>query len=319
MHRSKILLLSVVIIFTLVVSNIQVHSQPHWDFDNYQIVGSNIVISFINKQPSYTITHPKFEQIAYYIQFVQLIEFQDKNNNFSFDANDRILARGILCDKFAWNIKANETENALIVALSSEIRVVKMGAHYGPPLSAHVSFVNRMFFEDTAVGDYQIKGESDLKIDIIIRDWPWQKDDSYLALMVNLQSYDIKHGGTKLSTITQHKKEKYGKTEMAEFTLKATESSYGISFKNSYSVNIDNAVSECTTSLSENKTLYINYPHFDEILIHDPVISIISSIEEKIGFFGIIVGATTLVFALMIAVYSIRRVKRKLFVERSNV
>ncbi len=306
-----ILALILVLIFIIALPYKQTSAQPHWVPQKGEMRSSKVVIRLHNLQPTYIISILDKAAYQYMIQFVQLVEFIDSNQNGQFEPYERTLSRGILCERTHWDVKVVENDTVLIVNLTAHIRVVSTTPHAGPPNFAYVSIVNRMYRNDVRIGPYHIRGESEVKIDIMVWDWPWKNQNSMIALQIAID-YIQGSNYTEKRKVQMHSS-KHENENIHEIVFRSTDADYGIVFRSSKDVTVDNnKVPLSGIAVRENNSICIVYPHFNEFLVHDPSIRIIQLIEEKVGRMGLTIGSIALIISIAITYASIMKIKKKL-------
>lgn len=308
--------LAVVVIALLVVPMIissmdKVSSQPNWISDKKEIRAGKIIIRIPRIQPEYFITTYDKESLGYVVKFSQLIEFDDANGNKQLDDDEMILSRGVLCGKATWNINVRQNDTFLQVNLSTYIRVIHHGPMAGPPKKAFIEIINTVFTRDTVVNGYDILGEREIKIDFIIRDWPWRSEKSVLLLRI---LFETSRGGISENMgKMQHRHTVDSKRRINSITMRDPSLSYGILFRIRSDINVD-ASNSTLLSLDwrNNNTLDMTYPHFNQLLRHDPSIRIIDLVTQTIGITGWVTGSLILILSVAISVASVSRLRKRL-------
>ncbi len=290
---------------------INTYAQPNWIGDKREIRTGKVVIRLPRSQPEYFISSTSKENIGYSVKFLQLIEFIDTNGNNLLDKDEVALSRGILCGQVSWDIDVEQNETALEVKLSSHIRVIYHGPMMGPPKTAYVEIRNTIFTHETSINGYDIMSEQEVKIDIIVMNWPWRAQNSLLSLRVIFGTY---HGeeityGRKMAN--EHRKDP--RHNVDSIMMRDPGLDYGILFRVRESIKVD-GLNKTMQAMNwrDNNTLEITYPHFDDVLIHDPSIRIIELVAEKIGFMGWFAGAIMVIISALISYLSIISLRKKI-------
>jgi len=310
--KKIIAIILVTILFFNICTIVRTEAQPSWIPERSEIRSSKVVIQLHNLQPEYLIYLPESTEEFYSVKFVRLIEFIDTNGDGLFDYSDRQLAIGILCEKTQWHVDVRRNTTTLVVNLTARIRVVHLYGRYGPPSSARVSMVNWIFSNDMQLNDYDIRGGSEIKIDLIVKNWPWHLKTSMLALQIEIRAF---RGSEKPSHGRMHVRDEHDthkQKNMKEIGYISESIGYGILFRASKKILVDDEETTLMGITASNDTILITYPRFSKKLIHDPSIRIIQIIEEKIGFVGELTGLIIGILGITIAYMSIIKFKRKL-------
>jgi len=305
----------------LCTGQFKVYSQPSWIPNESSIVSGDIRFKFKDTHPEYLIENIKAEDIYYIIRFSRIVEFIDKNDNNVYDSSDIITAIGVLCEKVVWDITYDERRiddvTELMVNLSARIRVIKIGMQGYPISYARVTLVHRIFDRDIMINAYEIKGQYELKIDIIIEDWPWHKKQSKIALLISIEGYkQIEKGRYKKHKPKMHfSKEEIRHNVINKIYIISPDAKYGVEFRIANKVRIDgnesiiHGVKELRNESIEEQ-FAITYPRFDRILYHDPSIRIFFEEEEKIGVYGITAGIVISIMMIALAAVTILKIRR---------
>ena len=223
----------------------------------------------------------------------------------------------MLCDKSSWEIAVKQNETLLQVNFSSWIRVIYHGPMMGPPKKAFIKIISTIFTHDTSVGNYDIEGESEIKLDIVIMDWPWRSKESNLALRILFTPYKGENLSNERRVMHQHKKDY--KRHMDLLTLRDPNLDYGVLFRVRQFIYADGLNSSIVgTSWRDNNTFEIIYPHFNDILIHDPSLRVIELIRQRIGQIGLITGSIIILVSISVSIITLKGFRRKLLTENKT-
>jgi len=180
-----------------------------------------------------------------------------------------------------------------------------------------------LYMEDQIIDGYALEGGRELKFDLIVKNWPWQKDDTNLAIRFDISTdndedeieqepgkpIDTGSDTTGMEQKAEHTEDvKQAVTinhdDVEGYFAYATQSQNRIN--NEYQTKGVEA-SYCTDG--DNIQYYLCFEHFDDELIYDPSIGSITSDETaSIGTIGLLfLSSATLI---VIANYIYRK-KRK--------
>jgi len=185
---------------------------------------------------------PEPANIVYHVKFVQLIEFNDTNEDGKFDANEKVSGGGhqLALPSVKWDYTIDEgTKTFNFTAPEDSKPWIRLVNHY-----------------DT---------ESLLKFDIELKDWNWIREDSELALRFDVTT-DPEHAGAVTVTEVENGVRFEYDTEIAYFVSSLEATIDGTLTSDSVGV----AVS--LTEENNGARVYISYPHFKISVHHDPTI-----------------------------------------------
>lgn len=281
----------IIMITLLSTIPLQVYAQPkpRWNANTATIEASGIVVQFFERKPQYRFWLPGENETAVYIvKFVKIIEFLDSDNDNQFDfRSERILAKAELDAHDQWNITAMVLEGS---SNSTELRVIMQG--YVAVITtaegmmanekANVTFINHIYDKDVEVEGYVVKGGAELKIDVIISNWPWHSNDSKLALMTLFAGH---FRGKKRIPTMHHERVRERNTHRVEMRDPETNHVGVFTFRENVRIRSKNGSTyemkvNATDDFRPNSAIqYIVYPHFEGTLEHDP--SILIEKEEE--------------------------------------
>lgn len=313
-------LLGILIIATLISLPINtVYSQPSWHSNTATLETPDLVVRFFNRQPQYMFWVPGENSTSVYIvKFLEIVEFEDVDNSGTYDSGDSLLARvQLLESSVQWNIKAEKlVANGVMeirITMNATVKVMQVAHGEGGLVGyVNVSFVNHIYNQTVDVDGYEVEGNKELKIDIVIGNWPWIANDSKLAIgIIFAGHFRGKEGMPKMERhrVREHVREVKMSHEGAAFEgAFRYRDQVKLMENNSYRFGKVND-SEMT---SMNKAiLYLSYPHFNGVLIHDPSIAVIKSEEggiiSLIANNWILIGVIAIVLVATVAVGLSRR------------
>ncbi|MCE7743401.1 MAG: hypothetical protein GOP50_13200, partial [Candidatus Heimdallarchaeota archaeon] len=179
-----------------------------------------------------------------------------------------------------------------------------------------------MYLDDNTTEGYTVAGKTELKFDIVIRNWEWQRNDTNLALRFDISpmkntyqlndtngnACDTKTNSTGFETKVQNQldiKQMYqisGEGVDGYFAY-ANEAKYKVASAYEYGT-----VNASHSSLGDGTLqTYLSFEHFDEELIYDPSVGVD---EDSIDAAGSIELAFISVGALMVIGFAFYRKKR---------
>ncbi len=285
MSRAKSFLMKILaisLILSVLFPSTILAEGPRWNANTATIEASGIIVQFFERKPQYKFWIPGENGTAVYIViFHKIIEFEDVNNDGVFDPQDTILAEAELTAHDVWNIYAETLSGP---EGSTEIRITMKGIvdvipKMGPGIDkANVTFVNHIYDRDIEVDGYPIAGNRELKIDIIISNWPWHSDTAKLCLEIVFSGHFRGRQGTP--HCEEHRIQVQNQN-VREIRMRGDNTNIAGVFRFREKVCIREGTQEkiCNVNCSHdfqahNAIEYIVYPHFDGVLEHDPSILI---------------------------------------------
>jgi len=281
--------------------------------------------------------HYKLESgLSFNIMFKLLAEFYDFNEDGVFQYNETNLwgseppAIGeirhntiLALPSIIWEFSGFETEDVEGTTVAIHFNLTSTTILDPFYAGLELAIVAHFYLEDQITNGYQLEGGRELKFDLMVKNWPWQKDDSKLAIRFDISSDSDEdeieqESGTPVNTgsnstgmeqkaehtedIKQAVNVKHGNVE--GYFAYATQSQNRIN--NEYQTKSVEA--SYSSDGEDNVQYYLCFEHFDDELIYDPSIGSIDSETASIG-------TTSLLFLslgtlIVIANYIYRR-KRK--------
>jgi len=267
-----------------------VYSQPSWHSNTATIETPDLVVRFFNKQPQYMFWVPNENGTTVYIvKFLEIVEFNDKDNNGAYTESDELLARAQLLESsVAWNISAEElivnSIKEIRITMNATVRVMSTSPGMGGQIGyVKVSFINHIYNKTINVDGYEVEGNKELKIDIVISDWPWISQESKLAIGIIFAGHF--RGKEETPSMEKHTVREH----VREVRMGHEGAPYEGAFRYMDQVRImeNNSyrfgkVNDSEMSGMNKAIMYLAYPHFDGVLVHDPSITVIKSGGEDI-------------------------------------
>jgi hypothetical protein len=223
----------------------------------------------------------------YTVIFKQLIEYQDLNEDGVFQYNESLPGMPLLTltsVKWIFSGFTTEQDGDVITALhfnfTSEEIMVGLYAGLDITISMH------LYLEDQVIEGYELEGGAEVKFDIYLSDWPWQEEDSNLAIRFDIvlaegnqirnqhnQPIDATINTTNNERKLENDENKvkqmltFENQEHSAFFGYANQSKIRNTFETQYRYGSVNA--SYSTSGENVLKLFICFEHFDE-LIYDP-------------------------------------------------
>ena len=273
------------------------------------------------------------------VNFRALIEFADANNDGVFQSNERIAGAAI--DEAHWShtnfYNLPDGSGVGIDFTLADPLVLSSSDGHAPTIlpSGSVSLIVKAYNTTKTItvdGNTFTVGQAEIKIDIVLRDWPFQNSTDKLALQVNMKSstqhldIDERTGSHDLDASHEESPEtaehEFHQTDAPEeevrfssglittsttvgffrFADRATVTSSSgqsqvVPVTASFKSEMDNDGGEKETFMK----LYLAYPNFQGTLVHDPAIGLGGGFPTLY----IIVGGAAV--AGLVAVVAIRR------------
>lgn len=287
--------------------------KPRWNANTNTIYADGIVIQFHERTPTYRIWIPgKNDTAVYIVKFNRIVEFIDKDSDGRFNGSvDQLLAQAPLTAHDIWEVSAEEISRPdgvleLRISFNGTVEVQPMGP--GPRVGyAEVAFINHLYNADVNVSGYEIQGNRELKIDIVISDWPWSSDDSKLALEIVFAGMFKGHARTPQC---HREKMQYQNREAHKIRMQGEDGYYAeFKYLDHARVVNQNKTCECkinaTDKFKRNSAVtWLTYPHFNGTLIHDPSITV--GEEGRISLSNTVIIAIVIIAVIVIVVAIIK-------------
>ncbi|MHA1617361.1 MAG: hypothetical protein ACTSX9_08670 [Candidatus Njordarchaeales archaeon] len=297
-------------------------SKPRWNSDTATIEASGIIVQFHQRTPQYKFWIPGENDTAVYIvKFVKIIEFIDVDEDGEFDPmGDTILARAELTAHDQWNITAAvlpgpENSTELRVVMEGYVAVITHRAGMQEE-RVNVTFVNHIFDKDVSIEGYVVKGGAELKIDVIISDWPWHNNESKLALMILFAGH-FRGEKEERAPEMHHVREEEHAMHRVEMRGDNVGAKGVFTFRENVRVRYHNGteyeekVNATDDFRHGSAAQYIVYPHFEGTLEHDPSILIEKEEAPTQGVLKIVTSpylwAGAAIIAIIAGIILIRR------------
>ncbi len=230
--------------------------------------------------------------IVYHAKFVQIMEYIDRNGDGAFQYNEVVSGSmfSISAVDFAFSGFENITDsNGDVIGIKFSFNSTNVDDIRQSNLELDV--ICFLFYKDTKVDGIDVNGLTEMKFTIVIKNWKWVRNDSNLAVRFDLtwsnssdkpmarvgdNHFDFQHGEGVEHRISNTAREK----RRIEMTYK------GVTGYLDYipDVNVDekNAVTNATYSVyNDHMRVFFAYPHFNNTLVHDPIIGVTTETEAS--------------------------------------
>ncbi|MHA1555841.1 MAG: hypothetical protein ACTSPM_02795 [Candidatus Heimdallarchaeota archaeon] len=258
---------------------------------------------------------PKFHYIldnglSFNIMFKLMAEFFDFNGDDVFQYNEsnvwgteppvngEIRYNTILAlPSVAWEFSGFVTEESEnnIVAIHFNFTSATISAPFYNDLE--ITIAAHLYIEDQIFDGYQLEGGKELKFDLIVKNWPWQKDDSKLAIRFDISADNEEDqmeqelgNPIDLGSISTGSEQKAthgeGIKESVNIEHGDVEGYFAYSTQSQNRINNEFQTKDVDASYSstEDNTLqyYLCFEHFDDELVYDP--SVGSTVDSTQDF-----------------------------------
>ena len=121
------------------------------------------------------------------VMFKQLHEYQDLNEDGAFQFNESLTGNPPLSlSSIQWIFSGFDVEETGDVTTAAHFNFTSdsiIGAAYN---DLEITIAMHLYLEDQVIDGYELIGGAEFKFDIYIDGWPWQEDDSLLALRFDI-------------------------------------------------------------------------------------------------------------------------------------
>lgn len=244
---------------------------------------------FMFWDPTYTDISTR---LVYHVQFYQLIEFNDTDDDGLYtNGTDQVVAPILGLARVEWDFSGFTTEedDGTVTAVHFNFTLTDV---QGPgPLYPDLFLQLRCHINTT--------NDNELKFDIVISGWPWTSTETYLALRWDLMIQIPGAHTYQHAYRYQYENHNY-----------AFDGAY-FAYRNQVQVGIDTApVASCYEDRIDKTVFYLVYANFgDEVLVHDPVVGIDGSVVPPNNLIPllIVIGAGALACVVIAAAIWTRR------------
>ena len=345
--KNNLLKITIGLAFLTMLIASQVNADDHdflWIEDNNQVTISYMDMHFIAKAGGQV---PKFQFMTddgfeYAVMFHSLIEYLDYNQDGVFQFNETglwkeeaptgpVYSDTLPLSGVRFTFSGFDVEYVNITEDQQELAAVHFNytsETINSPFYSdfEITIAVHIYLNDQDIDGYELIGGQEMKFDLIMNNWPWQREDSNLAMRFDIIPMNSEYtyrfndtNGNSINTnenstgyeykITNHgesvkEQVSIGDEQFRAFFAYANQAQYLIN--NSYEYKTVN----CSVSSLGNGSIqtYLSFEHFDDELIYDPSIGTIedSSLDET-GF-----GVTEIITISAISVLAITLIARKI-------
>ncbi len=181
-----------------------------------------------------------------------------------------------------------------------------------------LAIVAHLYLNDQIIDGYEIEGGRELKFDLNVRNWPWQKDDTNLAIRFDISSDNTDDEleqepgipvDTGSNTTGEEQKAIHTENEVKqEVTIRHGDVEGYFAYANQSQNRINNeyvdeivTASYCTDG-ENTLQYYLSFEHFDDELIYDPSIGSLS-VDTEDTEDTVAAGSSNLVFLSLSALF----------------
>ena len=282
--------------------------------------------------------------VSFNIMFQSIIEYMDYNEDgvFQYDetgiwkdipAPNPVFSNVLSLSSVRWTFSGFNVDYVDITEDLQEVAAVHFTYSSESIIVSHYSdfemdIVVHMYLNDQIIDGYEILGGAEMKFDIVMRNWPWQRNDTNLALRFDIipttnsyrlndtngkeidYSQDTTGSELKVQNHAENVKEQFliGGEQYRAFFAYANQAKYNVS--NQYQYRTVNA-SYSSTGNGAVKT-YLSFDHFEDEVTYDPSIGSLEGpvITEDSGLGTLEIVTISLVSVLAIVI-SLRFIKMK--------
>lgn len=254
----------------------------------------DVRVSTDGNVPHFMFWDPRFTdpatRINYHVQFIQLIEFNDTDDDGTFTAEtDHVIDPILGLGRVDWDFSGFLTE---------EDEGITTAVHFNFTLN----YVQGTGFETLYMElrcHINATNNNELKFDVVISGWPWASSDTLLALRWDLM--------VTMPGMHQYQHAYSHRYENRNYSFD------GAFFAYKHSANAGNETVDVTCNYEdhpEHTRFYLVYPNFgDELFVHDPVIGLDGSVVPPNALLPIliVIGAGALACLVIAASLWTRR------------
>ena len=123
-------------------------------------------------------------EIVYHVKFVSIVEFIDENGDGTYQFNETVGGSMLAFSSLTWEFSGFQNitnDNGETVGVKFSFNSTGVQGLFRQE-NLEVDIICYMFFEDAEVDGVSVKGLTELKFTIVIKNWDWMRDNSMLAL-----------------------------------------------------------------------------------------------------------------------------------------
>ena len=328
----------------------QVRADDHdflWIEDNNQVTFSYNDMHFIAKAGGQV---PKFQfmidndfegDFEYAVMFHSLTEYLDYNQDGIFQFNESGLWQqetpagpvfsstlSLSAVRFAFsgfNVEyIDGTEDLYAVHFNYTSETINAPNYSG----FEITIVVHIYMDDQVIDGYELKGGQEMKFDIIMNNWPWQRDDTNLAMrfdiipMNSAYTYRLNDtNGKPLNTDNnttgyEYQVLNHGEAVKEQFSIGDEKYQAFFAYANQAQYLINNSYEyktvNCSVSSLGDGSLqtYLSFEHFDDEITYDPSIGSLEDLSLDETGFGVVEIVTISAVSVLAMTFLLRKLKK---------
>lgn len=344
-HKAIKITIGLAFLALLVVTQVNADDQDFlWEENSNQVTFSYYDMHFIAKAGGQV---PKFQFMTdagfeYNVMFHSLTEYLDYNEDGVFQFNETGLWKEeappgpvfsntlpLSSVRFifsGFDVEYTEgTEELSAVHFNYTSETIN-APNYG---DFEITIVVHLYLNDQVVDGYELKGGQEMKFDIIMNNWPWQREDSNLALRFDLipmnTAYNYRLNDTNGNPINanenttgyEYKVLNHGDAVKEQISIGEEQYQAFFAYANQAQYLINNSYEYKTVNCSVSSLgdgsvqTYLSFEHFDDEVTYDPSVGTLEDpVIDKAGFGVIEIVTITSVSVLAITLLSRKIVKK---------
>ncbi len=342
--KNKLLNITIGLAFLalLVASQVSADDQDFlWIEDNNQVTFSYYDMHFIAKAGGQV---PKFQFMTdagfeYAIMFHSLTEYLDYNEDGAFQFNETGLWKeeappgpvfsntlSLSSVRFTFggfDVEYDAITEDLVAVHFNYTSETIMAPNYG---DFEITIIVHLYLADQVIDGYELKGGQEMKFDLIMNHWPWQREDTNLALRFDLipmnTAYNYRLNDTNGNPLNpednttgyEYKVLNHGDGVKEQFSIGEEKYQAFFAYANQAQYLINNSYEykqvNCSVSSLGDGTVqsYLSFEHFDDEITYDPSIGTLEDpVTDESGF-----GVVEIVTISAVSVLAITLLTRKI-------
>lgn len=341
--KNKLLKMTIGLAFLalLVASQVSADDQDFlWEENSSQVTFSYYDMHFIAKAGGQV---PKFQFMTdagfeYAIMFQSLTEYLDYNEDGVFQFNETGLWKDeappgpvfsntlpLSSVRFAFSgfdVEYDPGTDDLVAVHFNYTSETINAPNYG---DFDITIVVHLYLADQDIDGYELKGGQEMKFDVIMNNWPWQREDTNLAMRFDIipmnttHSYQLNDTNGNLvnteenTTGYEYNVLNHGDGVKEEFSIGDEQYKGFFAYANQAQYLINNSYEykqvNCSVSSLGDGTVqtYLSFEHFNDEVTYDPSIGTLEDpVIDETGF-----GVVEIVTISAVSVLAITLVTRK--------
>jgi len=321
-HKTLKLTIGLAILTLLVMTQVRADDQDFlWIEDNNQVTFSYYDMHFIAKAGG---SVPKFQFMTdagfeYAIMFHSLVEYLDYNEDgvYQFDEtglwkedappgpvfSNTLPLSSVRFEFSGFDVEYNgiaETEQELLAVHFNYTSQTIMAPNYG---DFEITIVVHLYVNDQVIDGYDVLGNQEMKFDLIMNNWPWQREDTNLAMRFDIipmnVAYNYRLNDTNGNPVNmndnttgyEYKVLNHGDGVKEQFSIGDEQYEGFFAYANQAKYLINNSYEykqvNCSVSSQGDGTVqtYLSFEHFDDEITYDPSVGTLEDpVIDEAGF-----------------------------------